>query len=423
MFGRCYTLARMNTNQTRTHRLANGLTVVGEPLPEKQAVAWNFLIPAGSATEPGGREGLSNVLESLVQLGAGSRDSRALSDALDDLGIDRGGGADVEYTTFGGATLGDYLPQALELYADIILRPRLPEDEWEAQRDLALQSLRSLEDSPASKMFVELRRVYFPNSFGRSPMGTESGLQALSLEDLRMDHAARYKPQNAILAVAGSFDWDKVVAQAEALFGGWNGAAPQAGEASAVTNGQYVHIPHESAQHHIGVAYAGRSVDDPDYYAYRLAASVLSGGMGARLFTELREKEGLCYSVSASPSSVRGHGFMLSYVGTQPDRAQRSLDKLIEELVRMKDGVSDDELERARVKMMSSLVMQEESSRSRAGSIARDQWILGRVRPTDEILDAMNKVTPDSIRAYYEAHPATGFTIVTLGPNALQVPA
>jgi predicted Zn-dependent peptidase len=411
----------MNTTSTRTHRLANGLTIVGEPLPDKQAVAWNFLIPAGSATEPGGREGISNVLESLVQLGAGERDSRQLSDALDDLGIDRGGGADTEYTTFGGATLGEFLPPSLELYADIILRPRLPEDEWEAQRDLALQNLASLEDSPASKMFVQLRRVYFPNSFGRSPMGTESGLNALSLDDLRADHAARYKPQGAILAVAGSFEWDKVVAQAEDLFGAWSGAAPEAGAATAVEGPQYIHISHESAQHHIGLAYAGAKVDDADFYAYRLAASVLSGGMGARLFTELREKEGLCYSVSASPSSVRGCGFMLSYVGTQPERAQRSLDKLIEEITRMKDGVTEDELERARVKMLSSLVMQEESSRARAGSIARDQWVLGRVRPTDEILDAINKVTTDDIRAYYEAHPPRNFTIVTLGPSALDV--
>ncbi len=413
----------MNNPTTRTHRLANGLTVVGEPLPDKQAVAWNFLIPAGSATEPGGREGISNVLESLSLLGAGERDSRALSDALDDLGIDRGGGADVEYTTFGGATLGDYLARSLELYADIILRPRLPEDEWQAQRDLALQALRSLEDAPASKMFVELRRVYFPNSFGRSPMGTESGLSALSLADLRADHAARYKPQGAILAVAGSFDWDKVVAQAEHLFGAWAGAAPATGQATAVEGAQYVHLAHESAQHHIGVAYAGAGVDEPDYYAFRLAASVLSGGMGARLFTELREKEGLCYSVSASPSSVRGHGFMLSYVGTQPDRAQRSLDKLIEELVRMKDGVSDDELERTRIKMLSALVMQEESSRARASSIARDQWMLGRVRPTEEILDAINRVQPSDIRAYYQSRPPRDFTIVTLGPSPLQVPA
>lgn len=410
------------TTRTLTHQMANGLTIVGEPLPDKQAVAWNFLLPAGSATEPAARGGISGVLEGLSYLGAGNRDSRQLSDALDDLGIDRGGGADTEYTTFGGATLGDFLPRALELYADILLRPKLPEAEWEAQRDLALQGLQSLEDSPASKMFVELRRVYFPNSFGRSPMGSEAGLQALTLEDLRADHAARYKPRGAILAIAGSFDWDATLKQIESLFGDWEGEAVSAGEATAVSDGRYVHLPHESAQHHIGVAYAGTHVEDPQFYAYRLAVSVLSGGMGARLFTELREKEGLCYAVSASPASVRGHGFVLSYVGTQPERAQRSLDKLIGELVRIQEGVSDDELERARVKMLSALVMQEESSRARAASIARDQWMLGRVRPTEEILEAIEKVGPDDVRAYYESHPPRDFTIVTLGPHALEVP-
>jgi predicted Zn-dependent peptidase len=402
--------------------MANGLTIVGEPLPDKQAVAWNFLLPAGSATEPAARGGISGVLEGLSYLGAGNRDSRQLSDALDDLGIDRGGGADTEYTTFGGATLGDFLPRALELYADILLRPKLPEAEWEAQRDLALQGLRSLEDSPASKMFVELRRVYFPNSFGRSPMGSEAGLQALTLEDLRADHAARYKPQGAILAIAGSFDWDATLKQIESLFGDWEGEAVFRGRGDGGLGWALRPFAARigAAPHRRGVC--GHRVEDPQFYAYRLAVSVLSGGMGARLFTELREKEGLCYAVSASPASVRGHGFVLSYVGTQPERAQRSLDKLIGELVRIQEGVSDDELERARVKMLSALVMQEESSRARAASIARDQWMLGRVRPTEEILEAIEKVGPDDVRAYYESHPPRDFTIVTLGPHALEVP-
>ena len=144
--------------------------------------------------------------------------------------------------------------------------------------------------------------------------------------------------------------------------------------------------------------------------------------MGARLFTEVREKRGLVYSVSASASSVRNCGFVLSYAGTQPERAQETLDVLIGELRRIAEGVSDEEVERARVGMLSGLVMQEESSRARAASIARDQWILGRVRPTDEIIEAINHVTPQSIAAYYEAMPPRDFTVVTLGPRELKMP-
>ena len=285
----------MNTinSTTQTHQLPNGMTIVGEPMPGKRAAAWSFLVPAGAATEPAGREGLTTVLEGLSYRGAGARDSRELSDALDDLGVERGGGADTEFTTFGGATLGDYLPQALELYTDIVRRPRLPEDEWEAQRELALQSLASLEDAPARKMFVQLRRVYFTDSFGRSPIGTLEGLTSLTLDDLRADHAARFLPQGTILALAGNFDFDATVRQMEKLLSDWEGTPPPAGTPAPVEAPVYHHVAQETSQHHIGVAYAGVPVTDEHHYNYRVATAVLSGGMGARLFTEVREKRGL----------------------------------------------------------------------------------------------------------------------------------
>src|SRR5205814_603842 len=127
---------------------------------------------------------------------------------LDGLGLQRSGGADLEHTAFGGALLADDLNRALELYADILRRPALPAEEFEQERELALQRLARLEDSPAEKLFVELRRTYFPGPYGRTPLGTSAGLAALSLDAARRDHARRYRPQNAILSVAGAFHWD-----------------------------------------------------------------------------------------------------------------------------------------------------------------------------------------------------------------------
>ena len=409
-------------NGARTHRLSNGLTLVGEPLPQRRVAAWSLLLPCGSATEPQGRDGLTKVLEGVSYRGAGSRNARELSDALDDLGVDRGGGAETESVSYGGATLADYLPDALKLYADIVLRPQLPEGEWEAQRDLALQSLKTLEDNPSRKMFVTLRRTYFPNALGRVPSGTRAGLEALTLDDLRADHARRFLPQGGVLGVAGRFDWDELVAQIEALLGAWEGEALPIGEAQPLPGAHYQHIAQETAQVHIGIAYQGVPITDPRHYAFRLANAVLSGGMGARLFTEVREKRGLVYSVSAQAQSTRQCGFTLSYAGTTPQRAQETLDVLLGELARMSEGVSEAELERARTGMVSSLEMQEDSSRARAASIARDQFVLGRVRPVEEIAAGIEAVTPSDIRAYYEAHPAREFTITTLGPEPLTVP-
>jgi len=411
-----------STNSTtRVQWLPNGMTVVGEPMPDKRVAAWAFLIPAGSATEPAGRDGITNVLEGLCYRGAGARTSRELSDALDDLGIDRGGGADSEYTTFGGATLGDYLADALTLYTDIIRRPRLPEDEWQAQRDLALQALDSLEDAPARKMFVHLRGVYFPNAYGRSPLGTRDGLHGLTLEGLRADHATRFRPDGAIVTLAGNFDFDRIVEHISALFADWQGTPPAAGQPVPVVEPTYQHVAQDTSQEQIGVASAGVPSDDPTIYDYRVATAILSGGMGARLFTEVREKRGLVYSVSAGAHSYRGCGFSLAYAGTTPERSQETLDVLLGELQRIAEGVSEGEVERAKVKLLSGLVMQQESSRARAAAIARDQFILGRVRSLDEITAAIHRVTPHTIAAFYEAHPPGDFTVVTLGPKELQV--
>ena len=142
--------------------------------------------------------------------------------------------------------------------------------------------------------------------------------------------------------------------------------------------------------------------------------------MGARLFTEVREKRGLVYSVSASASSHRGVGFSLAYAGTTPQRAQETLDVLLAELVKIGEGVEENELERAKIGMLSSLVMQEESSRARAGAIARDLWMLGRVRSLDEITDAINGVSVGQIREFYDRHPVGDFSVVTLGPAKLE---
>lgn len=410
------------STSTHIYSFPNGLTLVGEP-SSKQAVAWSLLVPAGSGTEPEGKDGLTSVLESVMYRGAGERDSKQLSDALDDLGIQRGGGSEIEYSSFGGATLGLYLADALKIYADIVRRPRLPEGEWEAARDLALQSLDSLEDNPARKMFVQLRRNWFTSGHRRASIGTREGLEALTLEDLRTDHAARFRPDGAILAVAGGFEWSALIAQVEELFSDWEGGAPQLGEPQVVGEPLFQHIEQDTAQQQIGVAYTGVPSTDADFYAFRVAGDILSGGMGARLFSEVREKRGLVYSVSASAASHRGIGFTLGYAGTTPERAQETLDVLLAELRKMKDGVREDEVERAKVRMVSGLIMQEESSRARAGGMTRDLWMLGRVRSLDEVTEKINAVTPDSIRAMYERFPPQNFSVVTLGPRKLEMPS
>lgn len=405
-----------------TFRLPNGLTVAVEAMPPLRSVAWTLLVPSGSATDPDGLSGAMQVLNGMMYRGAGERDARALSNALDDLGVQRGGRVDVEFTTFGGAALADELEPALALYADIVRRPRLPADELDAERALALQAVRALNDNPTQRLFVELAKTYFPGPFGRSVLGELDDLQRLSHAALVDDFRARIKPAGAILAVAGGVDPERVRAIAERLFGDWNGAPPPLPTPAPRNEPIYRHIEQETNQTQIAVAYASLPMDDARYYHERLALNVLSGGgMATRLFVEVRAKRGLVYSVGAFPRIHRGLGVTLAYAGTQPDRAQETVEVLLAELRRIRAGVTQDELDRARIGLLSSLVMQGESTGARAGAMAADIFLIGRPRTLDEIRAAVESVTLESLNAYLADRPEPQFTVLTLGPKPVEI--
>ena len=174
---------------------------------------------------------------------------------------------------------------------------------------------------------------------------------------------------------------------------------------------------------HIGIAYDSVSYRDPDYFAAWAAVSVLSGGMSSRLFTEVREKRGLCYSVSASLSSLRDEARVLCYAGTTAERAQETLDVTLAELQRLGEGIEDEELSRCQARAKSSLIMQQESTLARASSVARDWYHLGRVMTLAEVREKIDALTVQNVLDYVHTHPAGQFTLLTIGPHPLETPS
>lgn len=405
----------------QTHKMANGLTLAVEEMPHLRSAAWTLLIPAGSATDPEGQSGAAQVVNGMVYRGAGERDARELSDALDALGVQRGGRVDSEYLTLSGALLADDLPAALGLYADIVRRPRLPADELDAERALAIQAIQSLNDNPTQRLFQELLRVYFPGPSGRPTRGEIKDLEALTIDAVAADFAARFKPQGAVLTVAGGVAFERVRDLAETLFGDWQGRPPAAPQAQVRSEPLYQHLQQETSQTQIGVMSVGVPLGHPDYYKARLGLNVLSGGMGARLFTEVREKRGLVYSVAAFPVVRRGLGLVGAYAGTQPERAQETVDVLLQELQRIGEGVSSEELERARTGLLSDLVMAGESTGARAGAMAADLFLLGRPRTLEEISKAVEAVSLQELNDHLAAYAPSNFTVITLGPQPVSV--
>ena len=385
-----------------------------------RSAAINFLVPAGSAFDPPGRLGVASVLAEMITRGAGERDSRELTLALDNLGVDRDESVGAVNMRFWGSTLARNVPAALDIYADIVLRPHLPAEELEPVQALALQDILSLEDSPQTKVMVELRRRYYPSPLNKDRRGTAEDIEALTIDAVKAQYRRLVRPNGAILSVAGNIEWESLKSQVERLFGRW-----EAGESRELVPLPHTptsaHIQKDTQQTQIALAFPSVPVTDPDYYNARAAAQVLSGGMSSRLFTEVREIRSLCYSVYAFHETFKTQGTMLGYAGTRAKFAQRTLDVMMRELHRLKAGIEDDEIDRVKAGLKASLIMQEESTGARAGAIATDWYYLNRVRSFDEIQAIIDGLNPKAILGYLERYPVRDMTLVTLGPAPLVV--
>ncbi len=413
-------MANAETTQTiRKLKFDNGFTLVHEEMPWLPSVSFELLMPVGAAGDPEGQEGSAAVLNDWLYRGAGKLDSRQLSDTLDVLGVRRGGGVGSELSSLSAAFLGDALPQVLKLYADIVRRPSLDAEEFEPARSVARQELASLDDNPTQRLFIALSREYFASGQGRSSYGTPAGLTALSAQSVAEDFKRRLLPDGMILSVAGGVSWDELLKEVVAAFGDWQGQGPKLPEVK-LNPAHNKHIRAETTQTQIGVAFKAVAPGAPGWYENALATSVLSGGMGSRLFTEVREKRGLVYSVAAVNRAVKGFGYTLGYAGTTPDRAEETLDVLLSELRRLREGVSAAELERARTGILSQLVMQGESSGSRASSLAKDSYLLGKPRSLNEIKTAIEALSLDDVNRFLAGQEPAEFTVLTLGPNAIK---
>jgi predicted Zn-dependent peptidase len=402
------------------HKLSNGMVLLGERLDAVETAAFNFMVPAGSVTLPEGCGGASCVMSDWIFRGAGPYDNRALSEALDGLGLHRMGAAGKVFITLGAALEAGHLADALSLYSEIIQAPHLDGAEFESARQLAIDELLGLDDDPRQKVMISLREQFFPKPWGVSTLGCLPDLESLTPSRTRGLVTRNFDPCRSLLTVAGKYDFEAVCAQVDSLFGAAV-PSPPVEIVQGERGDSYTHLPNDGAQVHIGLMTETVTCSDPDYYTARMAVSVLSGGMSSRLFTEVREKRGLCYAIGARYYGMKDHAAILCYAGTTPDKAQETLDVTVAQFNQLKEGLTLEELDRAKVGLKSALIMQSESSSSRAGAIGGDYYKLGRVRSLDEIKASIDAVTLESLRTFLDQRGSWDFTVATMGPKAITV--
>ncbi len=410
----------MADDTIQTRALDNGLVLVAESMEWLESAAFTLMVPAGAVHDPSGRHGLSSLTCEMVERGCGSRSSREYIDALEERGVDHNSYTGVEQSSFSAAMLAEHLEPTLGIFADVVRRPHLPADQLEDARNCCLQEIRGVEDELGQKALIELRRLRYADPWGRPAHGKAEDVSAVTIADVQEHFARCYQPRGAILAVAGRFDWPRLVECVEQLFGDWQPGRPPS---FVQRHGEprYLHLPCDSNQIHLGIAYPSVAYRHPDYFFARGAVGVLSDGMSSRLFTEVRENRGLCYAIYASHHSLRDTGGVFCYAGTSTDRAQETLNVTLAELRQLSAGVLDDELARLKARTKSALILQQESSLSRSGSLAAEWSLLGRARSLDEIGRIIDGLTSEDISRYLAENPPCDFVIVTLGDKPLEV--
>ncbi len=404
------------------HTLSCGLPLITEVMPGVQSAAISWLLPAGTSTEPPDRLGISAMWSELLMRGAGGLDSRASADVFDRLGASRSAGAGNYHMTLGSTTLGSRIERLMPLLVDIVLNPRFDESAVEPTRDLALQALESIKDDPSQLAGLEAKRRHFAPPHNRSPRGTLEGLTQTTREDLVKGWNLRARPRGSILAIAGAIDPASIIRTLDRLLEGWEGSFETPRAAGTPERG-YAHLTDQTNQVQILVLHDAPREPDDDSLLEKIVVNVLSGGMAGRLFTEVREKRGLCYSVSAGYGGGRDFGALQAYVGTTPERAQQSLEVLTQELLRINAGdVTPEEFQRAVIGMKSRLVFSGESTGARAGALAADFFRLDRARSLADHAAQLDAVTLEQVNTYCRRRKLGTWTIQTLGPNALTPP-
>ncbi|MCA9196126.1 MAG: insulinase family protein [Planctomycetales bacterium] len=408
------------TQQLHSHQFENGLVLVAEPMDWLESAAFAVLLPAGYTRDPDGKLGLANFACELIQRGSADRDNRQFVEDLDRLGTDRSASVAASHSSFGAATLAENLFPSLQIFTDMILQPHFPEDEVEDARQVCLQELFAAEDELAQRTIQRLRHRHYGSPYGRRVQGDEASIRSFSRTDAVDFFRTHYRPDKAILSVAGKFEWPKLKDHIGSLLSEWQSVeVPDVTEHSPVFG--YEHIPFESSQTHIAVAFPSIPYADPNYFQARGAVGVLSDGMSSRLFTEVRENRGLCYTVYASCHSLKQRGSVVAYSSTSTDRAQETLDVLLHELTHLFEGIEQGELDRLKARLKSSVVMQQESCAARCSSLASDWYHLRHMMTMDEIKGIIDGLTCESINHYLANHPPERFTVVTLGEKQLEV--
>lgn len=414
------------TEQPIHRRLSNGIDLGILPTRRRSVVAIELRFLAGFAYEQADYLGTAHVLAETITKGTVHRDRRAFNDAFDEIGAGYSVSAARETLAFSCVCLPEFVEKALQLHAEMIREPALPEDACQVALDLTRQSLAAIDDDPLELTKKHLHQQAYGQPLNRHICGRPDCLDKITREVL-LDHWQRHlRPERLLASVAGAVEPDRIADLFERLFPpsgpdqGTNGPPPPQSFAFRFVSGRSHHHK-ELEQEHIGICFPGAAAQDRDEAVERVAVGVLSGGMSSRLWQSVREEQGLVYWIAAWFDRPREGGMVHLGASCTPQKLAETFDRLVAEVNRLADDVTDAEIQRAINGILASTQTHGDTTRAKANRLVNDLFYLGKLIPLEEKLARIRAIGVEDVRRYLHDHPRDRLSIVTLGPGGTGV--
>jgi len=404
--------------------LDNSITVITDSMEHLGTASLGIWVGTGARDEAEDEHGISHLLEHMAFKGTSRRSARRIAEEIEQVGGDINAATSVEQTSYNVRVLGEDVPLGLDILADILTEPAFAADELAREKNVIVQEIGAVMDTPDDLVFDLFQEQAFPGqAVGRSILGTPETVRGFGRDQLGAYLSRTYRGPRMVVAAAGAVDHDQVVAEAAARLKVVGGAAKPELPTAAYTGGIGL-TARDLEQVHVLIGLEGCSYTSPDYHALQVLTNVLGGGMSSRLFQDVREERGLCYSIYAFHWSYSDTGLFGIYAGTDTGDVGELSDAVIEQLFAAGETITEIEVARAKAQMKVGLLAALESSGARADQLARQILGFGRIIPVDEIVAKVDAVDVAAVRHAAQNLVARGRpTLTALGPKAGLEPA
>lgn len=395
--------------------LENGLTVATDPMDSVETASVGVWIAAGTRDERPEINGVSHLLEHMAFKGTRRRSAQAIAEEIEAVGGHLNAYTSREHTAYYAKVLKDDLPLAVDIIADILQNATLDADELARERTVIIQEISQSIDTPDDVIFDHFQRTAFPDQpIGRPVMGSAELIRDMPRAAIVDYMRGHYGASGMVLSAAGRVDHDTLVRLGRETFGALPAGAAHPRDAASYVGGDFREA-RDLEQVHVVLGFDGVSYRNDDFYAVSVLSTLLGGGMSSRLFQEVREKRGLVYTIQSFHSVYSDDGLFGIYAGTGEAEVAEVVPVICDEVRKVCDAVSAEEVDRARAQLKASLLMGLESTSSRAEQLARQLMVFGRPVPVPEIIDKVEAVDTDAVLGAARRLVASPPTVATLG--------